>query len=288
MMRILQFSMPQNFNLFLFGDQHIGARASHRPGWHKLIDQIESEYDGVTANYAVDHGDCIEAISSDDPRFNAATTKEGYILEQIHQAARDRLPIKHKLLAVLMGNHEAKHHRFGDIGLEMCRQIWGDDAKLHYGTYSARLTYRYNDLVLFRHYATHGRKSIGSVADDIERQVANSRIQLKRHLYRKAGDCLLMSKGHTHRLLIREPSQELYITDDGDGLQQRYTTQNMYSGAWIDPDSRWYCNTGSFLKTFLDGVSTYSEMAEYDPTEMGFLVVRYRNMRIKGIDKITI
>jgi len=292
-MKILHFKMPKEFNLYLFGDQHIGAVASYRKGWHTLCSMLESSYDGLPAsrNYAVDHGDCIEAIATDDVRYQAATTKEAVILEQVHNAARDRAPIKGKLLTILKGNHEAKLHRFGDLSLEICRQIWGrDEANDHYGTFTCKNVYHNwrGDKVFFRHHLTHGRKGIGSAADNIERQRANMRIQLQRHLAPVFADCLLQSKGHTHKLFYRAPSQELYMADDGEDLTQHYKPQGMGTETWIDPDSRWYCNTGSFLKSFVMGASTYSELAEYPPVELGFLIVKWRGDRIEGIDRITI
>jgi hypothetical protein len=241
----------------------------------------------ASKNYAVDHGDCVEAILTDDKRYHAESTREACVLSQIHEAARARMPIRDKLLCILYGNHEDKLHRFGNLTVELCRQIWGDDSR--YGTYAGKLVYHNNKgLRLFSHYATHGRKSIGSAADDIERQLANQRIQLKRHLYRKQGDCLLMSKGHTHKLMTREPSEELYVVDDGLELQHLYKHQGMCCDQWIDPDSRWYVNTGCFIKTFVMDAVTYSEMAEYDPVDLGLAIVRWRGDKIEGIDRILI
>ena len=62
--------MPANFNLFLFGDDHEGTLLRHDTGWHKLCDMMNSEYEGVSANFGVHHGDHLEAILVDDYRFD--------------------------------------------------------------------------------------------------------------------------------------------------------------------------------------------------------------------------
>ena len=291
-MKILNYKLPPDFNLFLGGDNHIGAAARSSSGFRKLVDMLHSSYGGLgdDRNFYIDHGDVIEAIMTDDKRFQSATTKMALILDQIYEALRQYDPIKTKTLCILHGNHELKLHRFGNIVLDFCKRLFGDErAHRRYGTFSAKLVYRdLNGEVYFRHFATHGRKSIGSVADDPERQIANMRIQLKRHMYRKAGDCLIQSKGHTHRLFHRAPFREIYLTDNGEELEQRYTTQNMESKGFIHPDSRWYFNTGSFLRTFVPGEITYSEAAEYDPTELGFYILPVRDGVPQHPERVTV
>lgn len=110
---------------------------------------------------------------------------------------------------------------------------------------------------------------------------------LKRHLKHKFGDCLLMSMGHTHKLLICSPNPELYLTDDGSQITQKYTRSDKADG-YIHPDHRWYINTGSFLKLYGDGVSGYAERAGYDPVELGFIVVMVRDRKIVDVRKVTL
>lgn len=280
--------MPPDFNLFEFGDAHEGAAARYDKGWDKLINLMESEYEGLgpDRNYGVDHGDAIEAIMIDDRRYDPLVTKESFVLNQIHNAARQRSAIKGRLLCMLIGNHEFKLHKFGNLTLEILRQLYGDYAEQRYGTFSCKLCfYDYAGDVMWKQFATHGRKGIGSVADDPERQLANMRIQLKRHLYRKAGDCVVMSKGHTHKLIKRSPNQELYIIDDGTTTKQKYLEPNHGTNGYIHPETRWYLNTGSFLRTYVDDAVTYSEFSEYDPVELGFWVVLVRGGEVVGVKK---
>lgn len=110
---------------------------------------------------------------------------------------------------------------------------------------------------------------------------------IKRHLKFKAGDCITMSKGHTHKLIVCQPKSELYLVDDGHEIVQKYTKSDK-TGGYIHPDHRWYINTGSFLKLYGDGVSGYGELFEYDPIELGVAVIMVRNQKIDGVRRIVL
>ena len=132
-MKIINFKVPKDFNLFLFGDTHEGSVLRHENGWKQLVNMMLSDYGGLSFefNYGLDHGDIIEAILVDDPRYDGSTTKEGSILAQIFNSAKQRKDIAKKLIAVLDGNHPDKLKRFGEITKTMCDQI-----SVPYGTYS--------------------------------------------------------------------------------------------------------------------------------------------------------
>ena len=108
---------------------------------------------------------------------------------------------------------------------------------------------------------------------------------LKRHLKLKAGDCVLMCKGHSHKLLISTPEVDLYLTDIENKVVQKYTTSS-HTEDFINVDMRWYVNTGSFLKLYVEGYSTYAERAEYDPVELGFVLAKIRDREIVSVEKI--
>ena len=82
-MQILKHKLPANFNLFLFGDDHEGTLLRHNKGWNKLVNMMESEFEGIKPrhNYGVHHGDFIEAITVDDYRFDT----QNEVLNQISQ-----------------------------------------------------------------------------------------------------------------------------------------------------------------------------------------------------------
>ena len=269
--------------MFLFGDVHIGTIQHHDHGLNQFLDTIQSPYEGIDAskNIAVDHGDAIESIMVDDKRYDPALVSDprGTPFDQANEYIELMKPIKDKLVCCLMGNHELKLRKFGDISKYIANQLG-----VPYGTYAAKITYQdYKGDLVFKHFATHGRRSINSTADDPKRRKTNLELTLKRILKHKFGDTLLMSLGHTHKLLVCKPDQELYLTDDGEQIQQKYTNSHRAAG-YIHPDHRWYCNTGCFYRLYADGESGYAEIAGYDPVELGYLVVVVRDRKIQKIN----
>jgi hypothetical protein len=285
-MRLLTQSLPADFNLFCYGDDHEGTVLRDDSGWQKLIEMMESPYGDLSEsrNYGVDHGDCIDAIATNDVRYHDSTSKESSILIQVQQAIRNRWPIRKKLICILQGNHELKLHRFGDLSALICKEL-----NVQYGTWSCVNTYQdKKGDPYFKHFAGHGWGQINSIADDPTRQKSNMLLSLKRKLKNKMGDCLLMSMGHTHKLLKLPPtSDDLYITSDELGLNQNYRAP-VSDDDYIHPDHRWYLNTGSFHRTYELGISGYNEIAGYNPLPIGFHVVRVRNRTIEDIDEIKV
>lgn len=278
--------MPADFNLFCYGDDHEGTVLRDNSGWNKLVAMMNEPYGDLPAsrNIGVDHGDTIEAIKTDDPRYDHITQKRASITSQAAQAVRNRKSIRKQLVCILQGNHERKLHRFGDITKDLiCEPL-----KVEYGTYACVITYQSKKgEIYFKHYCAHGWGSIRSAADDIVRQESNRRLSLKRKLRKKMDDCLLMTMGHTHQLLKLEPIHELYMTSDELGLNQSFR-RPIKDEDYIHPDHRWYLNVGSFHKTYELDLSGYNEVAGYDPTLLGFYVVRVRDKTIEGIDEIRV
>lgn len=280
-MKLITKRLPENHNIFFYGDKHEGSVLSSAHGWGAFIKMVKSPYDGCVANYAADGGDAIEAIMVDDKRFSPDKLNEQLPLAQMNKAIEIREPIKDKLLYMLMGNHEFKLWRFGNLTEEMCKKLGTT-----YGTYSVRLTVQ--DLkgkLMYKVFDTHGVRGITSTADDPIRRRTNMELILKRQLRRKAGDCAVMIKHHTHKLFVCKPASELYLTDNGEQIQQGYTGWGQDED-YIHPDARWYGNAGSFLKLYGEGISGYAEIAEYDPVELGFLVLKVRNKKIVSLDPV--
>lgn len=278
-MKLLEYKMPDNFNLFHFGDKHSGSVLSSSSGWEELINLMLHKYDGCKNNYGVDGGDAIEAICIDDKRFSPEKLKEPLPLEQMKIAIEQRRMIADKILFMLQGNHERKLCKFGDITQMICNEL-----KVDYGTYTAKATFKdKNDNLMFKLYETHGFRSINSSADDPIRRDSNHQLILKRHLKDKAGDCAIMIKHHVHKLIVSKPQKKLYLTDDGNKTIQNYTHWGQNEN-YIHPDSRWYGCAGSFLKMYGDGFSGYAEVAEYDPVELGFLITKVRDKKIVSVE----
>lgn len=284
-MRLIKKTMPCNFNLFCFGDTHIGSRGFHEKGFDRMINDINSPYDGLKehCNYAIFMGDAIEAILMDDSRFDPVTVEDKLStpMRQMDYVNVKFSPIRKKIVAFLVGNHERKLHKFGDIGSRMAGMLG-----VEYGGYICKVTFvDKKDELLFKVYATHGRKGVSSTIDDpVDRH--NSMLRtLRRQLQHKAADCALMLKGHTHKTLIYKPQKELYLGDDGNQLTDNYTEFD-YTRFPIDKYHRWYINTGSFLKAFGDNYDSYIEMLELDPVELAYVVVKVRDRQIVDAEKV--
>jgi len=244
-------------------------------GWNKMVSMMLSEYDGCKDNYGMDGGDCIEAITVDDKRFEPTKFTEPRPLAQAKIATKKREPIKHLLLCIMQGNHEDKLWPVGDIIPDMCEELG-----VPFGTSTVKLTI--NNLkgeLMYKIFDTHGSKGISSNADDPHRKKSNMELILKRQLRNKQGDCAVMIKHHTHKLLVCKPEFELYLYSDDKKVRQGYT-QYVQNAQYIHPDARWYGNAGSFMKLYGDGFSGYAEKFEYDPTEIGFLILKVRDKKI--------
>lgn len=286
-MKLITKEMPINFNLFCMGDVHEGTVLFYRSGFGQFVDMVHSEFEGLPAenNYIVHHGDGIEAITIDDKRYDPQLIDDprGTPFVQAQKHIDHLRPVAKKIVVLLQGNHEAKLSKYGDLSQYMAREL-----NVPYGTYSSKISYvtRSGNL-MFKHFCTHGAKSITSTADDPKRRRVNMELILKRQLKHKAGDCLLESQGHTHKLLVCRPNPELYLTDNGEHVVQQYTHSHRAEG-YIHPDHRWYASTGSFMKLYADGASGYAERFGYDPVELGFVVAIVRNRIIEEVRPIVL
>ncbi len=277
-MRILTCKVPRNFNLYLFGDAHSGSSLFYRKGFLKFVDTVKKDKIG----YAIDHADSIEAITTDDKRFTSDTAREPIPLKQAKDYIEMIRPIKQKIIVRLLGNHCHKLHRFGNLSEFISHQL-----DIPYGTYESKILFMDNktDKMLFKGFFSHGFRSITNQAYDPIQREANMQVRLKRLLQEKSGDCILMSMGHTHKLIVARPTKKLWLSDDGSEIKQRYTH---HEGEFIHPDNRWVVNTGSFLKLFQEGISGYGSIAGYDPVELGYALVEVRKGEIRDVRKIVL
>lgn len=272
-------TMPDDFNIFHFGDKHEGSVLSSDSAWWKMVHAMYTTYDGCSNNYGVDGGDMIEGITADDPRFSPERLTEPLPLAQVDEAIVKRDPIKHMLLAVLLGNHERKLWRFGNLAEKIAEEL-----AVPYGTYTCKIPFvdRQGN-PMFKLYETHGFKSISSTADDPKRRKTNMLIALKRHLKFKAADCAVMVKHHTHKTLVSKPDEELYLYDQAGEIRHAYTSWGQ-NERYIHPDARWYANAGGFLKLFGDGISGYAEIFELDPIVLGWVVTKVRGKKVVAVE----
>jgi hypothetical protein len=280
-MRTLMRLVPQDYELVLFGDNQEGNVLSHRKGYVDCIKYIhESEY-----RFGIHMGDEMEGYWIDDPRYSPEILNKNPLAQQ-DQVIADlkKLAESGRLITVLYGNHSHRlSPKIGDITENTCKKL-----KIAYGGFSCVVHFIDAQGIQFKGFFSHGRKLIRSIADDPVRNLANLQLQLKQHLKYKMGDCLLMAKGHTHRLIICDPRTQLYLSTEPQ-IEEHYTHNPPFGkGGYVHPDHRWYVNTGSFLKTFGENVSSYSEIGEYDPIELGYIVVTVKKREIIDIRKVIV
>ncbi len=282
-MQFLEMNVPRVHKLYLASDFHDGSANRHRDGQLALYERIAKEKD----SRLLEGGDDIEGIVVDDKRYiqESVDTKTSVPLLQAQNCVKERWEIRKKIVGKLIGNHEVTLLKFGNL----MRDIICKDLGVPYGTYTCVLTVR--DLQgkqMYKVFYTHGRRNIGSTSEDPKRRKANMEYQLKKHLYRKMADCLIMAEGHHHKLLISEPEPELQLVSTGKRLHQTYT-RNPGSVREIPPDLRYYAGTGSYRGLYGEpGKIDYGEIGGYDPEELGSVCFHMNGDTVEEAEKVIV
>ena len=279
-MKIIKVNLPSSHDFILFGDTHEGSHMSHESGIDELVDGIAS----CSGAYCGHMGDMIEAIAIDDKRFDF-TAKVPIPFQQAQDAIKRYRPIADKMRFCLLGNHELKLWKFGNLSEYIAMELG-----VTYGTYSAIIEVSDEYGLLYRMYVSHGFGVLSSNAKDPEQRKANKAASLKQRLKNKAGDCLIMAMGHTHQLIVVPPTEELIMEHSTGKPKQTYIGQGNATDQYIEPNRRWYVNTGSFYKLYTDDieVSGYGEIKGYDPTELGYACIEVRDRVVTNIRRITV
>lgn len=274
----------------LIGDTHFGSSLICEEGVDIAIEWLDKRM-----HFGFHMGDWMESFLVDDPYFQADTTSIIGADKQRDYVIKKFYSVRRHLIGGLMGNHELRLLKYGNPVKDICKGL-----NIAYGTYVSVLRLYDKQGYLFSLYLGHGWRSISSNAKDFEQRQANMKAVLKMQLKYKAGDCLVMGIGHTHKLLKVEPTPQLYLMHEGEmgkGKQQSYyLNEDKVTGReFIDPDQRWYVNTGSFYKLATellgdDGepISGYAECKGYDPIELGFPVLSVRDRELQNIELIKV
>lgn len=275
-MQIIPVDVPSSFEYILFGDNQEANVLSHEEAFDECIDYILS----TPRCFASHMGDEIEGYWISDPRYDPSIcNKPPNVAKTKIQNKLRPLAKKKKLHTILFSNHT---HRllpyYGNVTEETCKELG-----IMYGTYACKLEFSDKHGGMFKWYLTHGRKRISSTSPDPERNLANRLYQLKQHLKKKSGDCILMAKGHVHQVLISKPMPELYMTSDNGSLKKKYTSPELFTNGYIPPDNRFYVCTGSFLKNQAVGLVPYTELYELDPVDLGYIRVKVEDRKIVDV-----
>ena len=280
-MQLIDFTVPKDFELVPCSDVHVGLLQHHKEAFQEVLNDCYKKKN----RYLFIGGDLAEGRPRDHKYNDPDTLTQDLRLPELQYEEFERLitPLarKKKIIAINEGNHDRfLSKNYGNRVYSICRRLG-----INFGTFVSIMSFKDKDgKLLFKFYYSHGSGTIRSSAGDIIRREANIEESLKRKLKNKSSDCLLMGMGHTHGLTICCPRTQLHIVSDGSRLQQIYSRRHGNSRI-INPDDRWYINTGSFIKTSVPGITTYSEEAMYDPSEIGYPLVKVQNGDIVEIEK---
>lgn len=282
--------MPDNYTLVDCSDLHLGSPNTSIETIEKMVELVASRKNC----FLVCKGDAIDAILPSDKRYATCGIDIKNMLmtpkEQADKVIQLFWKIRKNVVAWGFGNHEYKLLNTMDFG----RYI-ADELDVPYGSYCFKLsmmTKGKTPELMHKMYMTHGYGSINSMAKDDIQRLANRRAALKQKLSNSGhGDVVYMSCGHTHQLLVVEPTMEdrLFLTDDGNAIHQHYHVNPAQNLPYIPPDARWYACTGSFMKLYSASGSfaiSYGEVAGYAPSEIGWVEVSVVDRKVTDVRKV--
>ena len=279
-MQLLTTTVRPDFDLVLMGDDHEGSRLKAQSKVETVLDFILAE----KHRYFIHMGDAVEAITVDDSRSYLPGTDNPIPIEQAKNVVKQYRRAADRCLLWLLGNHELKLWKFGNL----TKDIICEDLNVFYGTYSCNITFDDKYGKMFKGHFRHGLGSnLISNAKDEEQRLANMKATLKMRLKRKFGDTILMAAGCTHKLLVVPPVKTLYMTDDGHELKKHYLEEEQTSN-YINPDLRWYVNTGTFRKAIGLGFVDYAELKGYDPLPIGYAIVEVRDRKVVNVREVNL
>jgi len=252
------------------GDLHVGTVTCHYAGIDKMVEWIKEKPN----RYLNLKGDLIEAIVPGDKRFSMRSVdlrfktpkdQADYLVERLK-------PIADNIIGLCIGNHELKLLGTFDV-VEYIASALGI-SKHAYGAGIYKFISTYKGRVKFKALFVHGHRHLPAGAKDPIQRLANQKAAQKRILEELGiADCVYSSQGHSHQLLVVEPTVEasLYLTDNGKYIQQHHRVRHKQNSEYIPSESRWFCCTGSFMKAYTDPGSYAMSYAEgkYAPSELG-------------------
>lgn len=286
-MRLLDAQLPPDINIYSFGDTHEEYIGCYEDGINQFVETVHDDPMG----HVIFGGDAFETQYPThkyyDPRTLRKNAEQNPITvgEQIRLSAIKYLPIKDRILAWHIGNHELRVIGVINLGQALLSEL---DIPHVYAGYSSKVAIKDSKgKKWFKIYTNHGTNMAQSRAGSERQKQTNQAVSLINRLAPLTGDCLVMQMFHTHRLIVVNPLRRLYLVDDGKKIKQKYITTKP-SDDYIDPENRFYINGGSFFRSQVVGGDTYAERAMYPPTEMGYAKIIVRDYQVVDVEKVTI
>jgi hypothetical protein len=256
-------SKSDTFNLFALGDVHVGNIGFAKDKFERTIRSIRDDPRALV----ILMGDLADAIVPTDPRFDARTIHPDFLgrIQDIAVAEYEYLertlePIKEKVIVCLAGNHEEtiRKRHYLDLTNDLCRRL-----QFPYGEYCAAVALTFERgrskkaerFIVFAHHGAGGGASTGGRITKLEKLPESVLAQI-----------FLM--GHFHEQLF----------DVKPVMQFNFDKRDPDTGkkGVVEELPRIFLFTGSFLKSYVNGVCTYSERAMYRPNSLGCVRVRIK------------
>ena len=289
-MEIIGRKMPRDYKLVVNADNHLGSPYVNPHKIEQMVDYVASTPNCWFTNI----GDNCECIAPHDTkRFKFNKCEYQTPKEQADAFVKLLMPIKKKIIAIGEGNHEDKMFNAFPMNEYISEQL---GAKI--GGYDYILVmFDSNEKLMHKLLFHHGRSCGTSRSVDDIRRKANIEVSVKMFLNGLGyNDVIACYMGHIHRFVIVEPSLEntlrMVVNTKTGQIDEVYNSIEDQNVDCIHADARWYCCTGSMMKTYAPsgskGRTSYAERAGYAPAEIGFLVQTVENGRVVNIESVKI
>lgn len=255
-----QYSGNDEFKFVGVGDMHRGTKNFDKDKWKRFIAWAVKE----DKLYAILMGDLGEYIShKDSRRFNPANITPECLLHldniinfQADQIVEMLMPIKDKIIATVIGNHEIdiQTHFKDNLYYDICKELGILKYDLGLGGFV---------VCDFEHRA----------GGNVKRLVFN--VQHTHSTGRKMG-------GKTNRLIDEMTDYEADIimrAHSHDRVAVPYTLHRVNKAGKYETKKRFGIITGSFLETRQAGIDSYADRRGYAGKDTGIVIIHYIPIR---------
>jgi len=241
--------------VWFLGDTHIGTTAADEGHLRRTVSMIERDPN----SYFIFMGDGVEAITPLDRRWSQDVIAEPFRdkLDCLPQAQTHRLldilaPIRGRCLGYHAGNHETAvlsstrgYDPLFDYGTVLSGENYGRGLAVTRITYDAASTHT---IRILTQHGYGGATTDGAKFNRVKKMATGW------------PDCDVYAMGHVHKLAVdASPALDVPARGELEIIEKR----------------RVFILTGSYLRTYAEGVAGYGEVRNYDPVEVGSPYVRF-------------
>jgi predicted phosphodiesterase len=241
--KTIEHKRPDIFKFYPLGDIHLGSIHCSENDIKDKIKQISSEKN----SYIIGMGDYCDSILLHDKRFDIGglapwVEKDNIVTSQKQACIELFNPVKSKIIGMLTGNHEETIHKYHQehITKNICKEL-----SIPYAGYHCYINLRFDRQGgTKRNYLIHAWH--GSGASQTEGARLNRLTRLVNDIQ---ADIYLM--GHLHAMTQHTPDRLTFRNGRIKSIKLAATI------------------TGSWLKAYTQGSSSYAEEKGYKPSRIG-------------------